>query len=231
MDPEPDDHRAPDHHKPRGRVKPTERRMARRAGAPADFEEVQVDEDAERKGPVNRSDHGNDDGHCVRAAFLLFYCVFCFLGVQVIMRLLLNRPAPAASRSVLSSRSVKTRAIPHAAAAVVTVFGVNDILPDFMNALMALGCKTPVLPGDISESAPHVAPCIANLVVPTPLEQSQIMRAMENLSQKVPIEPIAPTVFRLLIAHDIETLEKLLNTYEAYLTALHNVTEVIEHVN
>lgn len=140
-------------------------------------------------------------------------------------------PAPfrlSRSRAVLAPPA---RPLPPDSADVaVTVFGPNDILPDFMTALIALGCKPNVLPADVA--APDMATtCIQNLVVPTPLEQSQILRAMENIATHVPIDPIESAVFRLLLAHDVATLEKLLGSYQTYLGALSDLKETIGRVN
>lgn len=120
---------------------------------------------------------------------------------------------------------------PAAIDAVVTVIGANDILPDFMTALVALGCKPNILPADVV--APDTATtCLQNLPVPTPLEQSQILRAMENIEQHVrPFDPIESAVFRLLLAHDVATLEKLLGAYETYLGALSDLKETLNRVH
>lgn len=119
---------------------------------------------------------------------------------------------------------------PAAIDAVVTVIGANDILPDFMTALVTLGCKPNILPADVV--APDTATtCLQNLPVPTPLEQSQILRAMENIEQHVrPFDPIESAVFRLLLAHDVATLKKLLGAYETYLGALSDLKETLNRV-
>jgi hypothetical protein len=146
--------------------------------------------------------------------------------------------APAASRgrfAVQRSPLPRPRLLPRRALppAVVNVYGDQDVLPAFFAALTRLGCAVPELPGDVSadpEAAATAARCLADLQIPTPLEQSQILSALRSIGEKLPIGPIEPAVFRLLLAHDADTFAKLIGTYQTYLAALSDMRELVGSV-
>jgi len=133
------------------------------------------------------------------------------------------RPAPARRGSV-----VRLRAAPPPA--VVNVYGDQDVLPAFFNALARLGCAAPEIPGDIAAPSAAPAACLADLQIPTPLEQSQVLSALATLGEKLPIGPIEPAVFRVLLAHDMETFSRLIGAYQTYLAALSDIRGVVGEI-
>ena len=137
--------------------------------------------------------------------------------------------APSARSRSARSRSARSVAPPSALPpAVVNVYGDQDVLPAFFNALARLGCAAPEIPGDVAPTP--AAACLADLQIPTPLEQSQILSALATLGEKLPIGPIEPAVFRLLLAHDMETFAKLIGAYQTYLAALADMRGVVGEI-
>ena len=133
------------------------------------------------------------------------------------------RPAAARRGSV-----VRLRAAPPPAG--VNVYGDQDVLPAFFNALARLGCAAAEIPGDIAAPSAAPAACLADLQIPTPLEQSQVLSALQNIGEKLPIGPIEPAVFRVLLAHDMETFSRLIGAYQTYLAALSDIRGVVGEI-
>jgi len=104
------------------------------------------------------------------------------------------------------------------------------VLPAFFNALARLGCAAPEIPGDIAAPSAAPAACLADLQIPTPLEQSQVLSALATLGEKLPIGPIEPAVFRVLLAHDMETFSRLMGAYQTYLAALSDIRGVVGEI-
>jgi len=133
------------------------------------------------------------------------------------------RPRAAARRGSV----VRLRAAPQPA--VVNVYGDQDVLPAFFNALARLGCAAPEIPGDAAPAAAPTA-CLADLQIPTPLEQSQVLSALATLGEKLPIGPIEPAVFRVLLSHDMDTFSRLIGAYQTYLAALSDIRGVVGEI-
>lgn len=149
------------------------------------------------------------------------------------------RPARLPARPPARTRALPPDGTDLGPTAIVRVYGDQELLPRFFQTLARLGCAPPSLPGDVSPEAlaaasdregARVAACLSDLQIPTPLEQAQILSALDHLGERLPIAPIESAVFRVLLAHDVETFAKLMHAYETYLAALSDMRELVEAI-